>query len=73
MMWFSTRIRKPFKGNVAYEWQIGSIVFQWVFGFKHYSGTPKLFRWTPPNSIDGGWRIQVYKFLIWNDPYASEW
>jgi hypothetical protein len=64
-------IRKPFKGSVAYEWQIGSLVFQWVYGFKSYTDIiPKRFVWTPPNPIDGGWRLQIHKFLIWNDPYA---
>lgn len=63
-------IRKPFKGSVAYEWQIGSIVFQWVYGLKDYTGTPKFWDWTPRNPIDGGWRLQIFKFTVWNDPYA---
>ena len=48
-------MRKPFKGFMAYEWQIGSIVFQFCHNDK--------WNWKEYGTF---WR-----FNIWRDKYAG--
>ena len=63
----NTYIRKPFKGLIAYEWQIGRLVLQWVHQ------TPHGYRnwwwgWTP-NQYDGSRRMNIWRLQVWTDPY----
>ncbi len=53
---------KPFKGTVAYEWQIGSWVFMW--GFKNYHH----WVWFHTNEYDSSVEFRAGKFVFFTDP-----
>jgi hypothetical protein len=53
---FLRQIRHPFKGSIAYEWQIGPLVFL------RYHDTP-----TIEHRKSKGKRFP--KFDVWHDPY----
>ncbi len=60
-------VRKPFKGLVAYEWQAGPLVFQWVYGKSAFiKARPLVFT---ANHLDGSRRVCVGNARVWTDPY----
>ncbi len=57
-------IRRPFKGTVAYEWQVGSIVMSLIYTPEYQRMGNPLFR----RHITGLWLINLGRLVIWNDP-----
>lgn len=57
---------KPFKGNSAYEWQIGPFVLMW-FHTKQY-GRQARRRYYNEYLNAYLWEFSAGRFLVWNDP-----
>ena len=58
------QLRKPFKGGIAYEWQIGPIVFM-----KYYFPNRWGFSEDEIKMGRGGLLIRRLGLSIWKDPY----
>ena len=47
-------IRKPFKGGIAYEWQVGKFIF--LFLYPHSNFQPERKNWQFKIGIDKYWK-----------------
>ncbi len=66
---FRRFFHKPFKGNTAYEIQIGPFVFMWFHDARHVALREPRQRYYNTTLKAYLWEISLRRFLVWNDPF----